>query len=492
MRFPFLGREQELSLLDTLWAASGAQFLVLYGRRRVGKTALLSNWIERTGHRALYWVATPSSPLSQLRSFSQAVYNSANPEAPAPDDFTYTTWEQAWRQVAKRAHTERLAVFIDEFTYILEVTPEIAGILQNLWDQVLSKTNLLLCISGSHLGMMKREFLSYQAPLYGRASAQIHLQPIPFGQTSLFFPKYSAVDRVALYATFGGIPAYWERIDPSKSLSQNIKVQLVSSNNLMQSEPALLLHDFVSNLHNYAAILTAIANNARTPKEIAAITGLPGSHIPKYLSVLVEAGFVERRVSLTENPASSRSGRHHITDPYLRFYYRFLEARQYQFSLQIQEQALIEIMRHMIDFIGTYTWEEICREWTLRAGALGYLPFMPDQVGSAWNRSVQIDVAGINRMEKTLTLGVCKWTLEDADRNVIAGLVEEKTAKIVPEQGKWRVVFLGFARSGWTSGALVYQDEINRQPVSCANWVSAGIRLLTLENVDSDLARWSA
>jgi AAA+ ATPase superfamily predicted ATPase len=491
MRFPFLGREQELSLLDHLWEASGAQFLVLYGRRRIGKTALLSHWIERTENRALYWVATPSSPLTQLRSFSQAVYNAANPDAPAPDDFTYTTWEQAGRQVANLARTERLAVFIDEFTYLLEVTPEIAGMLQNLWDQVLSKTNLLLCLSGSHLGMMKREFLNYQAPLYGRASAQIHLQPIPFGQTGTFFPKYSAVDRVALYAIFGGIPAYWERIDPSKSISQNIKVQLLSSNNLMQSEPALLLHDFVSDLHNYAAILTAIANNARTPKEIASITGIPSNHIPKYLSVLVEAGFVERRVSLTENPASSRSGRHHITDPYLRFYYRFLESRQYQFSMKIQEQALSEITRHMIDFIGMHTWEELCREWALRAGALGHLPFMPDQVGSAWNRTVQIDVAGINRMEKTLILGECKWTLDVSDRKVIAELVEEKTAKIVPEQGKWRVYFLGFARSGWTGSALAYQDEINHRPISGANWVSAGMHLLTLENIDNDLAAWS-
>ena len=204
--------------------------------------------------------------------------------------------------------------------------PEIAGILQNLWDQVLSKTNIFLCISGSRMGMMKREFLNYQAPLYGRASAQMHLWTMPFGLTRAFFPKYPAVDRVALYAMFGGVPAYWERIDPGKSISHNIKAQLLSPNNLMQSEPALLLHDFVSDLHNYASVLAAIANNARTPKEIATNTGLPENSIPKYLSVLIELGFVERRVSMTETPASSRSGRHHITDPYLRFYYRFLES----------------------------------------------------------------------------------------------------------------------------------------------------------------------
>jgi hypothetical protein len=491
MKFDFIGREQELNLLDNLWEAPGAQFLVLYGRRRVGKTALLAHWVEKTGNRALYWTAAPTSALAQLRSFSQAVYNFANPDAPANDDFTYTSWEQAWRQAANLAKDARTAIFIDEFTYVLEVSPEVAGTLQNVWDHILSKTNVLLCLSGSHLGMMKREFLSYQAPLYGRATAQIHLQPLPFGQTSAFFPRYSSLDRVALYAMFGGIPAYWERIDPHKSITQNIKLQLLTPNNLMASEPALLLHDFVSDLHNYVAILTAIAHNARTPKEIAQMTGLPNVQIPKYLSVLAEAGFVERRVSATANPDSSRAGRHHIVDPYLRFYFRFLESRQYQFSLKIQEQALAEITRHLLDFIATHTWEELCREWVLRAGAMRQLPFMPDQVGSAWNRAVQVDVVGINRMEKTLVLGECKWTLEAVDRKVLVELVEKKAAQVIPDQGKWRVHFLGFSRSGWTNGALAYQDEANARPAAGGNWQSVGLRLLTLDDVDKDLAEWS-
>lgn len=485
---PFIGRERELSLLEELWDSQKTHMLILYGRRRVGKTALLAHWLQTSGRRVLYWVASPTSALAQLRSFSQAVFNFASPRSPAPEGFTYGGWEQAWQQVAWLAQNERLALFIDEFTYLLEVDPGIAGQLQNFWDSTLSQSNLLLVLSGSHLGMMKREFLSYQAPLYGRATAQIHLQPLPFGMTRAYFPDYSAIDRVTIYAMFGGVPAYWERIDPRHSVSENMRQQLLSPNNLMQSEPRLLLQDFISDPHNYVAILTAIAYGARTPKEIEASTGLPNMQVPKYLSVLAEAGFVERKVSVTDSP-NARRGRHHIIDPYLRFYYRFLAGRQEQIALGIQDQALAEISRHMVDFIGAHTWEELCREWTLRAGGQEALPFMPDQVGSIWNTHAQIDVAGINRREKTLILGECKWGQTASERPVLANLVE-KTAYIVPPQGKWQVFFLGFSRSGWTNGAQSYRDEIEKTPISGTNWKSAGMRLLDLEQIDRDMESW--
>ena len=145
----------------------------------------------------------------------------------------------------------------------------------------------------------------------------------------------------------------------------------------------------------------------------------------------------------------------------------------------------------MIDFIGTHTWEELCREWVLRAGALGHLPFMSDQVGSAWDREAQIDVGGLNRMEKTLILGECKWTLNEVERKVMAELVEEKAAKIIPELGQWRIYIPGFFRSGWTTGALAYQNEINQKPASGVNWVSTGMRLITMEDIHADLTAWS-
>ena len=406
---PFIGRERELKLLQRLWQSQKAELLILYGRRRVGKTRLLTRWLEIDRPRALFWVGEPTSAYDQLRSFSQALYNFANPGLHAPDNFTYASWAQAFQQVARLSQGERLAVIIDEFTYLLAVESGIAGLLQNTWDHVFREANLFLAISGSHIGMMERNLLSYQAPLYGRATALLHLLPMPFANTRQFFPKYQADERVAVYAMLGGIPAYWERFDPAASIDRNICTQFLETNNLLQDEPRLLLQDFVSEAHNYVAILRAIAYGNRTPKEIAGFTGLADKHVPAYLTKLVETGFVERR-SPVNLPQAKRSGRHFITDPFLRFYFRFLSRRQVQLALGVQDQALKEIKHHLIDFIGTHTWEELCQEWVLRAGAREKLPFLPDQVGSAWTKNAQVDVVGINSMEKTLLLGECKWS----------------------------------------------------------------------------------
>jgi len=489
MNREFVGRTTELNLLDELWARERATLLILYGRRRVGKTRLLTYWLQQSGRRALYWVAEPSSALDQLRSFSQAIYNFANPQLPAPADFAFASWEQAWQQVAILAQQERLALFVDEFTYLLEIDPSIAGKLQNLWDHLLSQTNLVLVLCGSHLGMMQRHLLSYQAPLFGRAMAQLRLQPLPFGVTSTYFPSYDADERVAIYAIWGGIPAYWERLNTAQSVSDNIRRELLTPNNLMQAEPRLLLQDFLSDPHNYVGVLRAIANNARTQKEIATFTGLAQAHISQYLSILQDAGFVERRVPVTQGERS-RLGRYHIIDPYLRFYYRFLINRQAQLALGVQDQALEEIKRHLRDFIGAHTWEELCREWLLRASAKGQLAFPVDQVGSVWTQKAQVDVVGINTMEKTLVLGECKWGPQTMGRSVLVDLVN-KTAEVVPKQGQWRVLYLAFARAGWSEQAHTFAHELKATSPAGVNWRGTTIQLLDLDTVVKELAAWS-
>lgn len=481
----FIGRNHELTLLDELYSADDAKLLILYGRRRVGKTRLLTHWLQQNEGAGLYWVAQPTSAALQLHAFSQAVYNFANPARPAPLDFSYASWEQVLAQVAALAEDRRLCLFIDEFTYLLMNDPSIAGVFQNGWDHLLKQRNLFLVLCGSHLGMMQRHTLAYQAPLYGRASAQLRLEPLSFGVSADYFPNYDAVERVALYSIFGGIPAYWERVDQSLSISENIRRQLLTPNNLMQAEPRLLLQDFVREPDNYVAMLTAMANNYRTQKEISTFTGLSQGHVSQYVSTLRDAGFVERRVPVTAK-VNARSGRYHLIDPYLRFYYRFLASRQAQLALNIQEPALEEIKRHLLDFIGTHTWEELCREWVLRAGANGTVPYLADQVGSLWSKKAQIDVAGLNKMKKTLILGECKWSPKAQDVGVLEKLVK-RSAEVVPAQGKWRVFFVGFARGGWSPQAQAFANQ--PQP-NGKNWRGTGWQLLDLAQVDSDLRDW--
>jgi len=227
-----------------------------------------------------------------------------------------------------------------------------------------------------------------------------------------------------------------------------------------------------------------------TQKEISVGSGLAQGHVSKYLGTLRDAGFVERRVPVMVGE-SSRHGRYHVIDPYLRFYCRFLADRQAQLAMGEADIALAEIKKHLLDFIAAHTWEELCRVWTLRAGARGLLDVAVDQVGSIWTKQAQVDVVALNSMEKTIILGECKWHTRSVERSVLRQLLD-KTAEIVPKQGQWRVVYLGFAREGWTAAAQALANDPGQwQTPPQANWRPVGMKLLTLAQVDQDLAAWT-
>lgn len=483
----FFGREYELDILEKEWRHQQARLLILYGRRRIGKTRLITHWMERYPSRTLYWVAEPNSSLVQLRSFSQALYEFEN-GTPPEANFTYTSWKMAFEQIPRIAAKQRFTLALDEFTYLMSLEPGIDGVLQNIWDHHLKQSDVFLIISGSHLGMMEREVLSRGAPLYGRSTSNLLLPPLPFSATKPWFPNYSAADRVALYAIFGGVPAYWESFDPNLSLEENITNKLLSDSRLMQDEARFLLQDYVSSAHNYFGILQAIANNKRTPKEIATFTGMDPKHIPNYLKPLIESGFVERKVSITAL-RNSRKGRHHIIDPFLRFYFRFLTHRQSQLARRITKPTLDEFDSHFPDFIGQHTWEELCQEWLLYATDKDILPFMPDNVGSLWNREAQIDVVGINARQKKLFLGECKWLEKPVGRRIVS-ILFDKTELVLPQGTNWEICYLIFSRNGWTDPALEYAHE-EVTDASGERWQSKGVIFRSLEEIDAELQEWT-
>ncbi len=487
----FVGRSNELDLLDDLWASPSASLLILYGRRRVGKTRLLTHWLtQRHANKGIYWVAEPTSALDQLRSFSQALYNYQTPDEPAPLDFTYANWEQALRQVALMASAEKFILFIDELGYLIDVDPSIAGVLQKSWDRWLSKSKLILALSGSQMGLMQNMF-TYEAPLYGRATAQVKLPPLPYAATHQFFPQYDTADRATLYGIWGGVPAYWERLDPNTTILENIRHQLLPSNTLMQEEPRILLQDFITDPHNYVGIMRAIAYGSQTHTRISTRTGLSRGHVSKYLSVLRQTGFVRREVPVTEDPSKSRRGHYHITDPFLRFYYRFVSAHQAQLALGEQQLILNTIEKSLPQFMEQNTWQHMCREWLLRASVHGDIPYMLDQVGGAWQRTVYIDVVGINREEHVLVMGSCHWH-EGVESISRLSPVISKADSIVPnDMHRWKIYFVLFSANGWDDHAKEKGLTFMKQACRRKKWDATGIKLVDLQQVDADLTRWT-
>jgi AAA+ ATPase superfamily predicted ATPase len=262
----FIGRQRELAELHDLSAERGAQFFILYGRRRVGKTTLLLHWAQESGLPFVYWVANRLSPTLQLRSFSQTLYNAAHPDAPADAEFSYPSWEMALEQAAQIAADRRLILILDEFPYLAEAERGLSSVVQNVWDHHFKEGQVFLVLAGSHIGMMTR-LLHYHAPLYGRFTGHLHLKPLPFSATAEFLPRYTTAERVAVYAILGGIPAYLERFDDDVSLADNVKRRIFRSTGIFRVDPLFLLQDQVREPRNYLSVLHAIGDGRHTLDE---------------------------------------------------------------------------------------------------------------------------------------------------------------------------------------------------------------------------------
>jgi uncharacterized protein len=473
----FVAREMELSLLNDLYRRDGAQFLIVYGRRRIGKTHLLNYWAENLSGRYLYWGATQTSRVNQLRRFSQALWEFMNPRANADPEFSYISWDAAFVEAARLAKEERLVLILDEFTYVMQADPEVPSILQHAWDHHLKASNLFLILSGSLAGIIQRTALDYQSPLYGRATARLKLQPMPFSALVDMLPNYKADRRVAVYAITGGVPAYIEQFDDRLNILQNLQERIVSPTNVMLTDAPFLLHEQLDEPRNYMSIIETIAAGYHSLTDVARMSGIPRSNISKYLSVLTELGYVERRVPATvRRPEQSKQGRYVITDPYLRFYFRFLAPNLSAIERGRTRQTISLLSDHLPDFIGTHTFEELCREWIDARAELDNFPFLPERVGSYWSKEAQVDVVAINWRTKDILLGECKWEQADVGRQVIQTLFD-KTEKVLPKSRTWQVHYAFFSRHGFTEPA----QELAQ---------SKQALLISLNQIETDIRLW--
>ncbi|MBP6806071.1 MAG: ATP-binding protein [Chloroflexi bacterium] len=473
----FFARNQELHLLSDLYQRPDAQFLILYGRRRIGKTALVTEWGRGLAEPYLYWMASQTSATNQLRHFSQALFQFLNPTASITPTFSYPSWDAAFAEVARAATNRRLVVVLDEFTYVMQADPEAPSLLQKAWDHHLQDSQVFLVLMGSLAGIIQRTALDYQSPLYGRATARLKLQPLGFGALAAMLPNFNSEQRVAVYTITGGVPAYIQLFDDRLNILQNLQQRIITPANVMLSDAVFLLHEQLDDPRNYVAVLEAIAAGFHSLTDIATMAGIERSNISKYLAVLRELGYVERLTPATvRRPEQSRQGRYVITDPYLRFYYRFLAPHAAAIEQGRVKRATSLLYDHLLDFIGTHTFEELCRDWVDIVAEMGELPFLPERTGSFWSKQAQVDVVAVNWRSKEILLGECKWGQQDVGRDVVQALLD-KTAKVVPGDFPWRVHYAFFARHGFTPAA---------QALAAAH----AARLVTLAQVETDLGRW--
>jgi AAA+ ATPase superfamily predicted ATPase len=463
----FVDRQEELTFLNGLLTRKKpgpAQLVLLYGRRRVGKTALLHHWAEQSGLPYTYWVATKESPALQRRSLFAHLM--AMPEEQATG---FDSWSGLWQWLAPRLAADKVQILIlDEISYAAEADAAMLSALQHAWDQHLKDTRIVIALCGSQIRTIEA-MMHRQSPLFGRFTGQWRLQPLPFFALKEFFPGWSAEERVALYTMIGGVPAYLEWLDPELSLVGNIHQVILSPGSMFMAEPELLLYDELREPQTYLAILRAISNGHHTLTAISNACLIERTSLSSALGRLQELRFVERRLPVTLTTAQQRQsklGRYHLVDPYFRFFFRFLAPHQR--SLTRTEETLRQIQNELRAYVGI-GFESLAQQWIVRQLRRGALPFTPEAVGAHWSRHVQVDVVAINWTTRDILLGECKWGAELVDRKIVRDLIEQKGAQLrkeLPEQGNgWNMHFAIFTRTGLTQAAALELHQVNGQTI---------------------------
>jgi len=463
----FLDRHAELAFLRSVQTRTHpgpGQFLMLYGRRRVGKTALLLHWAEQSSLPFSYFAAEKEpAPLQRRKLFATILgRNPATPTNP-----TFERWSDLWQVTATILGDRRHILIFDELPYAAESDPATLAALQHAWDQHFQRSQVLLVICGSQVRTMEL-LLSYQSPIFGRLTGQWHLQPLPYRALRTFLPDWSAEARIAAYALVGGVPTYLRWLDPSRSLVENIRQVMLAPGSLVMAEVEFLLYDELREPRTYLAILQAIGNGAHALKEIANASLVSTTNLSNYLAQLQTLRLVEKRLPATIPPTQqriARQGRYHLSDPFFRFYFRFLQPYQSDLSYQ-PERVLPAIQQGLRAFVGQTAFEDLARQWVVEQGRTGGLPFAPQTVGSHWSRQVQVDVVAANFQSREVLVGECTWGADTVDRAVVRELVEQKVPLLradLPDAGQgWTTHLALFARAGFTPAA---REEARRHAI---------------------------
>ncbi|HYH45784.1 MAG TPA: ATP-binding protein, partial [Thermoanaerobaculia bacterium] len=401
----FIGRHQELEVLETGYSAPGSAFVPIYGRRRVGKSELILRFLK--GRPGVYFVGKKSPAGLQIRELLQEA--AAVLDEPLLATFPAESWGAALDAVVTRWRGEgKLVLALDEFQWTVEASPELPSVLQERWDRQWrdsGKVFLILC--GSYVGFMEREVLGRKSPLFGRRTAQIPLRPFGYQEAALFHPRYSLLDRARAYFLSGGVPLYLRCFSDSRSIESNLVHGLLQEYSVLAREGDFLLREELREVESYYAILLAVAKGHATSQAIAGQAGIEARSLHYYLQQLLELGYLRRRYPLTAERPSARQVRYDLDDPLLRFWFRFVFPNTSYSRHMGAERALKDLIRPHLDAYFGGCFERLCRE-ALPALYRQEGVTAAFEVGEYWSRDVQVDVVGV-RDDGWIDLGECKW-----------------------------------------------------------------------------------
>lgn len=420
----FVGREQELTGLNGLYRRGGFQMVVLYGRRRVGKTALAEEFMR--DKPSISFTAMERSAQENLRAFSAAIMRYAGFES---SDTAFGSWREALTFLARHVAEAQLVLLIDEFPYAAQSQPSLPSELQVTIDETLKDTNIFLILCGSNQGFMETEVLGYKSPLFGRRTGQIHLQPFDYLGAAKMLPGCTPEDAAMYYACIGGVPYYLAAVDLSLSFAQNIEQLFFQKIGLLYEEPEMLLRQELREPALYNSIIAAIAGGAVRLSEITDRVGVERSLVAKYLATLVELGVIDRETPFGENPRTTKRGHYYVRDGCFAFWYRFVGSN----TMSIESGTGSLAARAALDsqsfstFMGK-RFELMCREWMARQAAYGVLPVQVTAVGAWWGTDpvaraqTDIDVVAADSTTGRAIFGECKWRNRFNESEAIEGL----------------------------------------------------------------------
>lgn len=416
----FIGRERELASLNKLYSSDRFEFSVIYGRRRVGKTALISQFIKNK--KAIYFMGVESSAKQNLENLSKNIMEF---RTGFQAETSFLSFQAALEYVFKLAETERLILAIDEYPYVARASRSLASTLQLLIDQYKDHSKLMLILCGSSMSYMEDHVLAYKAPLYGRRTSQMKLLPFDFADTSRYFKHFSLEDQALVYGMTGGTPQYLLQLDDQMSIEDNIKNTFLNPASSLFEEPENLLKQEVREPALYNAIITAIATGASRMAEISTKVGEDTSTCSVYIKNLIALGILRKEIPYGEK--SSRKTIYIIADPMFRFWYRFVPENHSIISRGAVDLAYKRIEPHLTDYMGKI-FEEICKQYLWKLLLDVECPVEFCELGCWWGTNPstrsqeEIDIMG-EQDKDTALFGECKWTNEKVDLGVLETLI---------------------------------------------------------------------